>query len=128
MQYSPKLKKAMQEIEAIIKKNDIAGIVLLHEFNYSEFATIVQPSWSCIAKELQAGNLQLTIRGKKEHFKSGAERDEKLTKTCNMVHHFAMTCGNIALSLMQLDQECEKKYGTYHTGGGGFTSNEQQGN
>jgi len=30
MQYSPKLKKAMEEIKAILKRDDIAGIVVLH--------------------------------------------------------------------------------------------------
>lgn len=31
MQYSPKLKKVMKEIETILKKNDVAGMVALHD-------------------------------------------------------------------------------------------------
>lgn len=31
MQYSPKLKVAMEEIKEILKKNDIAGFVVIHD-------------------------------------------------------------------------------------------------
>ena len=50
MQYSPKLKKAMEEIAAVIKKHDIAGVVVLHTPNYSEHKMFLQPSYSCVSE------------------------------------------------------------------------------
>lgn len=47
MQYSPKLKKAMEDIKKILHENDIAGFVVLHTPGFSEYLNRVDPSYSC---------------------------------------------------------------------------------
>lgn len=48
MQYSPKLKKAMEEIKKIVKKYDIGAMVILHTPGFSEFLNHVDPSYSVV--------------------------------------------------------------------------------
>jgi len=60
MQYSPKLKVAMEEIKAILAKNDIAGMVLLHTPGHGEYFIKVDPTYSCAFIE----NEKLRIRSK----------------------------------------------------------------
>jgi hypothetical protein len=47
MKYSPKLRTAMEEIKAVIKKHDIAGVVVLHTPGYGEHFIKIDPSYSC---------------------------------------------------------------------------------
>jgi hypothetical protein len=51
MQYSPKLKKAMEEIKSIVKRHDIAAHVVLHTPGHSEFWFEISPSYSCAKLE-----------------------------------------------------------------------------
>lgn len=46
MQYSPKLKIAMDEIKQVLKKHDIAGFVVLHTPGFTEYLNRVDPSYS----------------------------------------------------------------------------------
>lgn len=55
MQYSPKLKKAMEEIKTILKKYDLGAMVVIHTPGHSEFVLKVDPSYSC-AKFNQTGD------------------------------------------------------------------------
>lgn len=43
----PRLKLARTEIEAVLKKHDLAGVVVLHTPGMSEFFYDIQPSYSC---------------------------------------------------------------------------------
>ena len=51
LNYSIKLKEAMAEIKATLKKYDIAGHVVLHEPGFSEYLIEVSPSWSMLKVE-----------------------------------------------------------------------------
>ena len=53
--YSDKLKEAMAEINGVLIKHDIAGVVVLHEPGFSEFRVRVDPSWSVARFESQEG-------------------------------------------------------------------------
>ena len=46
MQYSPKLKKAAEEIKSILKKYDIAANVVLHTPGHSEYLLEITPTYS----------------------------------------------------------------------------------
>lgn len=48
MNYSPKLRQAMEEIKAVLKKHDIAGVVVLHSPGYGEHYTKLSTSYSAI--------------------------------------------------------------------------------
>lgn len=44
----PRLKIARAEIEAVLRKHDLAGVVVLHTPGMSEFFYNIQPSYSCV--------------------------------------------------------------------------------
>lgn len=60
MQYSPKLKKVMEQIKDLLKENDIAGFVVLHTPGHSEYLNAVSPSYSCAY--LQNGDLAFRLK------------------------------------------------------------------
>lgn len=45
----PKLKEAMEEIKAILKKYDCAASVLLQSQAHAEYLYELSPSWSCVS-------------------------------------------------------------------------------
>jgi hypothetical protein len=86
MQYSPKLKKAMEEINQILDKHDIGAFVLLSDGEgFSEFRNKIDPSWSCMF------NHQLPDGSQGVRFKAKG-KDEKTKKmvsaSVNMLSHF----------------------------------------
>lgn len=60
MQYSPKLKKAMEEIKRILKDHDIAASVVLHTPGHSEYYLRINPSYSCAT--LNKGELRVKAK------------------------------------------------------------------
>lgn len=56
-----RLKIARTEIEAVMKKHDLAGAVLLHTPGMTEFFYDIQPSYSCV---------RIDEAGKRVHVKS----------------------------------------------------------
>lgn len=56
-----RLKVARTEIEAVLKKHDLAGAVVLHTPGMSEFFYDIQPSYSCV---------RIDEAGKRVHVKS----------------------------------------------------------
>lgn len=52
MQYSPKLKVAMEEIKAVLVKHDVAGFVMLHDpKGFIEYLNHISPTYSCALME-----------------------------------------------------------------------------
>ena len=81
MDYSPKLKEAMAEINAIIDKYDIAAYVILHTPGFTEYVNRISPSYSCAF--LQDG--QLRVRLKTAELPGGEAEAKKLAEgTYNM--------------------------------------------
>lgn len=123
MQYSPKLKKAMEQIKQIVKDNDIAAFVVLHdEAGFSEYLNAVSPSYSCAT--LEDGNIRFRLKK--------AEIGEKKAKqvaqgTYNMVTHFADMIGKHAICYMDAEKMLRDKWGG-EQGDGNETSHEQQNN
>lgn len=84
MQYSPKLKKVIEQIKDILKENDIAGFVLLHTPGYSEYLNHTETSYSCITNTPDGMRLQLKTE------EVGEKKAEILAHgTYNMVVHFS---------------------------------------
>lgn len=78
MQYSPKLKKAAEQIKEILKEHDIAAVVVLHTPGHSEYLYQISPSYSIAKIE---GN-ELRIRS--THITDMEEKVKKVTDTANM--------------------------------------------
>lgn len=124
MQYSPKLKKVMEEIKAIIKKNDIAGFVVLHdEAGFSEYVNQISPSYSC-ATINEEGNIRFRLKGAEV----GKEKAKKIAEgTFNMVTHMADVVGRHAMFYIEAQEMLKKKWDGYELPGSD-TSNSQQNN
>jgi len=124
MQYSPKLKKAMEQIKEILKEHDIAAHVVLHTPGFSEYLNHIEPSYSCASLE----NGGVRVRAKAEDFGGDKKiRDQKIQDTVNMVSHFTDILGRDALNFMDLTETLEKITGATHTPGS-HTSHNQQNN
>lgn len=115
MQYSPKLKKAMEEIKAILKKHDIAGSVILHTPGFSEYLNHIEPSYSLMWFE----NGRCRIKAKKDN--------KHLADTVNMIHHFGTISGQQALAYMDLEDQLKAQMDIDH-GPGNHTDHNQQNN
>lgn len=84
MEYSPKLKKAAEEIKKILKENDIAGVVILHTPGYGEYVLNLSPTYSCVKVSPQGeirakAKLQEDFNGDKEAW------TETIKNTSNML-------------------------------------------
>lgn len=124
MQYSPKLKKAMEEIKAIMDKHDIGGWVIIHTPGHSEFLNKLNPSYSCIQ-----------INGNHVRFKSkladyGGDKKawlKKTTDSLNLLQSICETGANTLLPIMDLTKRLENDLNAERTSGG-FTDHTTQNN
>lgn len=113
MQYSPKLKKAMEEIKEIVKKYDIAAFVVLNDGDgFSEYLNAISPSYSC-AKVAENG-IQFRLKGSEV----GKERAQQIAHgTFNMVTHFADMIGKHAMMYIDAQKLLKDKWGGEEFGG-----------
>lgn len=83
-----RLKVARAEIEGILKKHDLAGVVTLHTPGMTEFFYDITPSYSCVWIDEKAG--QLRVKSKAAEY--GGDKDAQVrdqAATANMVHGIA---------------------------------------
>lgn len=121
MQYSPKLKKAMEEINRILDRYDIAGIVVLHTPGFGEYKFKIDPSYSCA--ELMPGGhgvkVSNTGRGQKEKKKMAED-------TANMFHILGTLTGEQAMKVFQANEALKEKLDIRHYGPGHSSRDEQE--
>lgn len=128
MQYSPKLKMAMQEIKEVLNKHDIAGMIILADgTGFSEFVNKVEASWSgaFIQHTPQGTMVRLRIKQAevgKEKAKEMAER------TFNMITHFAEMLGKHSLTYFELLDRLKQQWDTEDTDRGRITGEQEQNN
>jgi len=125
MQYSPKLKIAMEEIKAILKKHDIAASVVLHTPGHSEYLLKINPSYSCAFCE---GN-HIRIRAKLQQDFNGDKNawSQKVSDTYNMIDLLGKVSGETALSLFDI-MDLLNKVVEAESFDGGHTSHTTQNN
>lgn len=125
MQYSPRLKDAMEQIKRIIKGADIAAVVVLHTPGFSEYFYEISPSYSCASFQ---GN-EIRVRAKLvEDFKGNKEAwTLMVTNTSNMLNLLARTTGQVCMNLSQISKVVDAKVQADHTDGG-HTGHNQQNN
>lgn len=111
MQYSPKLKKAAEEIKQILQKYDIAANVVLHTPGYSEYLLHITPTYSCAWLE----NDSVRFRAKKEDYNGNAiVRNQKINATANMLRLLSDVAGYNALTLLHVADEFDGIVGADH--------------
>lgn len=112
MQYSPKLKKVIAEIKAIIEKNDIAGFVCLVAPGNSEYLHVINPSFS--AAFFDGTSVRIKTTGRQI---SPEKKRELLANTSNMLHLLSTTVMQNGLTLGHVSIMIDNKIGAEHTGG-----------
>lgn len=113
MQYSPKLKIAAKEIEEILAKHDIAGMIVLHTPGYGEFILNINTSYSCAWIQGDA----LRMRAKKAEFATLAEWKQKVSDTSNMLNLLSDIGGRITMNLISASEMIDKAVGAEHQDG-----------
>lgn len=122
MEYSPKLKKAMEQIKTIMADNDIAGFVVLHTPGFSEYLNHVQTSYSCATVMPEGIRLRLSEK------EVGKERAHELADgTYNMITHLTKGIATNAELYIHCHEQLKKKWGG-SSDGGTHTSHSQQNN
>ena len=74
--YDPKLRVAIAEIENILKKHDIGGMVALFSEDHAEFKMSIEPSWS-LARFIRDGEVF--------HMKLYNSKQPQLDQTAGMI-------------------------------------------
>lgn len=125
MQYSPILKKAVQEIKEILDKHDIAGVVVLHTPGHSEYLIKLDPTYSCVKK--QNGGYRIKSNLQEDHNGDKEEQIKVQKETANMLNLLSTTMANIALPIMEMSESMDNAINAHHTPGG-HTSHVEQNN
>jgi hypothetical protein len=115
MDYSPKLKKIMQQIKNILDAEDVAGVVVIHEPGFSEYLNRITPKYACLSIETapdpKTGEPLQGIRMRALESELGKEkRDKVIGDTANMLVHLNNGIGRIGLHNMQVQQLFETKF------------------
>lgn len=124
MQYSPKLKKAMEEIKDILSKHDIAGIVVLHTPGHSEFLSKLNPTYSCC----KTNGDRIHIKAKLEDFAGNVDqRDKVIADTSNMLNNLCQAASHVLIPLIDISEKLDEIVDASHNGPG-FSSPTSQNN
>lgn len=113
MQYSPKLKKAMEEIKAVLDKHDIGGIVVIHTPGNAEFLLKVNPSYSCA----QFNGDELRVRARLEKDFGGDKKawEQKVRDTSNMLNLISEVGMQTVLSVAEISRMLDKTVNASHS-------------
>lgn len=85
---NPTLKAAMKEIDAVLKKHDLAGFVLISTPSDMEYMYAFQPTWSCARLD---GN-RLEIRAKREQYLTEKDYADTIAATTGIFMSFGTAC------------------------------------
>jgi hypothetical protein len=78
---NPELLPIFDEISAVLKKHDVAGVVILSNKTHTDFRMDVSPTWSCAKTENAEDGLMLRVRCKRVDFPSQESQTETLRLT-----------------------------------------------
>jgi hypothetical protein len=111
----PTLKQARAEIQAILDRYDIAGFVALHRPGNGEcWLHIAGPSYS----KMTGGPVDYRIRSQLVDYGGDvAAQKRDLESTAQMLHTLAQMTAEMALPLMALSTDIDKKVGATHQPG-----------
>lgn len=125
MQYSPKLKKAAEEIKDILKKYDIAANIVLHTPGHCEYLLHITPTYSAAWLE----NDMVRFRARLQDYNGNVIiRNKKISDTLNMLRLLSDTAGKNALALLSVADQFDKITGAEHEEDDNHTSHTTQNN
>lgn len=109
---------ARAEIDAILKKHDIAGWVVLHNApGEIEAFNRLDPSYSMLRPQVvEGGGMNVRLLSKLSDY--GGDRERQMrdqAATASMVHSFAEVLGGAALGMIALSEIVDRETGAEHT-------------
>ena len=110
MDYSPKLRTAIAEIKQILKKHDIAGVVVLHDkTGHGEYLNEITPSYSCLNI---AANGEVRLQARLKDFDGNKlKMRQKITATANMTQVLADLVGLCGFNFFKINDIVSKALG-----------------
>lgn len=111
----PRLKRARLEIEAVLARHDLAGVVVLHTPGMAEFFYNVQPSYSVCWIDEQAGMVRLKSMRERDHGGDRAAQLHDQVATANMTASLADQLTHIESMFHQLDHVVSRALRAEHT-------------
>lgn len=106
-----KLKIAGEEIKDILKKYDLAGVIVLHTPTKCDWFMHFNTSYSCL---YQYNDSEVRFYSKLKDYKSKKEQMQKQSNTANMLHMMQHVSGEIFQNLNRfskiIDEETNAKH------------------
>lgn len=113
-----RLKIARVEIEAVLKKHDLAGVVVLHTPGMGEFFYDIRPSYSRCWVDEQAGMFRVASKLDRDHGGNVEEQKHDQAATANMTASLADNLYNAAGMFKYLQQVVDRGLRAEHTPAG----------
>lgn len=112
MQQNEKLKSAMEQIKAILIKNDIAGAVVLHTPGAAEYLYKIDPKYSIVRVE----GKEIFYKLDAKHYRGDIEkRNQAAADTANMLSLMADLLQGMAFNTLTASKFIDEKLGAKHT-------------
>lgn len=126
MEFSPKLKVAMNEIKEILDKHDVAGLVILHTPGHGEHFAKINPSYSCAFIDQTPQAEGVRVRAKLSDFNGdSAKRHKVVTDTVNMFQILTDLTALRASQLIDIMEMLKRNLEISKTGGKGTSETTQ---
>lgn len=117
--YDQKLRDAMSEVEAVMKKYDIGGFVTLQSESHAEFKLFVDtPTWSTVRWIKDSEALHLKV-----YMKSSPKESEA---TVSMLYSIRDLCGMVFMQLDKIGNQVEQSVKVEHVPFGGGIKNDDR--
>jgi len=107
-----KLKDARAEIEAVLKRYDIAGFVSLHGEDWGEVFWNIWPSYSILSGDFPSIRIKSKLA---EYGGNSTKQQYDQAQTAQMIRHLALTTGNCAMQFLDLSNIIDSKVGAVHS-------------
>jgi hypothetical protein len=112
-----KLKTARAEIEAVLKRHDVAGFVTLHAPGWAEEFWNIWPSYSILIGDFPA----IRIKSKAADYGGDtAKQRADQANTAQMIHSLAVAMGGCGMQFLELANDLNAKLGAEHVDKGFF--------
>jgi hypothetical protein len=108
MQFSPKLKRVMAEIQAILEREEIAGLVILHTPGHCEYNAHITPPYSCLKKQ---GNGYRLVSKLETHNGDKKAKQQQEANTANMLTLIGVAAGECSLKILETSESVNETFG-----------------
>lgn len=126
MQYSPKLKTAMERIKAVMKEYDLGGTVFLHTPGFSEYYNKFDPSYSLI--RINGNEVRFRAKLKEDFDGDKIKWQQGITDTVNLIMHSAEISHQTLTLAEGFMNQLKGKIDIEKSSGSGYSSHTTQNN